>query len=67
MVCCSAGELEEATGAEAAAVEAEDFERAAALSATADAAKARLTDLQQAVRAVDSTCERLVQLSPLVT
>ena len=46
-------------------MEAEDFERAAALSATADAAKARLADLQQAVRAVDSTCEGLVQLRPL--
>ena len=64
-ICCSAEELEEATGAEAAAVEAEDFERAAALSATADAGKARLAGLQQAVRAVDSTCERLVQLRPL--
>lgn len=43
-------------------MEAEDFERAAALSAQADAAKARLADLQQAVRAADSTCERLVHL-----
>ena len=60
-LCCS-GELDKATKAEAAAVEAEDFEGAAALSATADAAKARLADLQQAVRAVDTTCERLVQL-----
>lgn len=46
-------------------MEAEDFERAAALSATADAAKAKLADLQQGVRAVDSTCERLVRLKPL--
>ena len=44
-------------------MEAEDFEKAAALGATADAAKARLAHLQQAVRAVDSTCEGLVQPS----
>lgn len=55
-----AGELDEATDAEAAAVEAEDFEKAAASSAQADAAKARLADLQQTVRAADSTCEHLV-------
>lgn len=60
----SAGELDEATSAEAAAVEAEDFEKAAALSAAADAAKARLADLQQAVRALDTTCERLVRSWP---
>lgn len=56
------GELEQSTEAEAAAVEAEDFDRAAGLSAQADAAKARLAELQQAVRAADSTCERLVRL-----
>ena len=54
------GELEAATQAEAAAVDAEDFEKAAALSAQADAAKARLTDLHLAVRAADGACERLV-------
>ena len=46
----SAGQLEAATQAEAAAVDAEDFEKAAALSAQADAAKARLADLHLAVR-----------------
>ena len=44
-------------------MEAEDFDRAAGLSAQADAAKARLAELQQAVRAADSTCKRLVRLS----
>ena len=43
-------------------MEAEDFHRAAGLSAQADAAKARLAELQQAVRAADSACERLVRL-----
>ena len=55
-----AGQLEAATQAEAAAVDAEDFEKAAALSAQADAAKARLADLHLAVRAADGACERLV-------
>ena len=55
-----AGKLEAATQAEAAAVDAEDFEKAAALSAQADTAKARLADLHLAVRAADGACERLV-------
>ena len=55
-----AGELEAATRAEAAAVDAEDFEKAAALSAQADAAKARLADLHVAARGADGICERLV-------
>ncbi|BDA48665.1 hypothetical protein COCOBI_12-3460 [Coccomyxa sp. Obi] len=55
-VAASTKELEETTNAEAAAVEAEDFERAASLSAKADAAKARLADLDQALRAADAAC-----------
>ncbi len=48
------------TEAEAVAVEAEDFDQAAGLSAKADATKARLAELQQAVRAAENTCDRLV-------
>ncbi len=53
-------ELEETTNAEAAAVEAEDFERAASLSAKADAAKAHLAELDQALRAADAACTQAV-------
>jgi hypothetical protein len=55
-----AGELKDLTEAEAVAVEAEDFDQAAGLSAKADATKARLAELQQAVRAAENTCDRLV-------
>ncbi len=55
-----AEELEKTTSAEAAAVEAEDFERAASLSAKADAAKAHLADLDQSMRAADAAYTQAV-------
>jgi uncharacterized hydantoinase/oxoprolinase family protein len=63
-----AEELEDITRDEVSAVEAEDFERAASLSAKADAAKGRLASLKRAVRAAEATCEQSVGIlvtSPL--
>ena len=57
-----AEELDETTIAEAAAVEAEDFERAANLSAKADSAKARLASLDQHLGATDAACSHAVLL-----
>ncbi len=57
-----AEELDETTIAEAAAVEAEDFERAANLSAKADSAKARLASLDQDLGATDAACSQAVLL-----
>jgi hypothetical protein len=57
-----ADDLDDITRHEAAAVEAEDFEAAASLSAKADAAKARLASLEQAVRAAEAACAKKVGL-----
>lgn len=53
-------ELEAITAAEAAAVDAEDFERAAGLSASADEAKAKLASLQAALRRAEAACDAAV-------
>ncbi len=47
--------------AEGAAVEAEDFERAAALGAAADQAKARLAQLERGLRAAEGACDAAVR------
>jgi hypothetical protein len=55
-----AGDLEQVMAAEAAAVEAEEFERAAGLSADADSSKQRLAQLESALRRADAACEAAV-------
>ena len=57
----AAGELEATMAAEGKAVEAEDFERAAAHSAAADQAKARLARLERELRAAEGACDAAVR------
>lgn len=48
-------------------MEAEDFDRAASLSAKADAAKARLASLEEALRAADAACSQAVRATLPIT